>query len=177
MMSTTLSVLSTTGLEIEIEPFILDLSSPCSTTPSTPTTDCSDPNNSTDIRSKTTSEADLFNESNGENLLNFLFSPTEPYLTLFETLAQDPSPAARAALIYYMSFAPLVQRDISALVPSLLHEEEVMNGIAINVGQFYTRGFVSVTEVEYLLMHISVCETPRAQMIMKWITEYWTSTT
>ncbi|XPS78935.1 hypothetical protein M3J09_010932 [Ascochyta lentis] len=31
-----------TGLEIEIEPFILDLNSPCSTTPSSPTSETDD---------------------------------------------------------------------------------------------------------------------------------------
>ncbi|KAF9692951.1 hypothetical protein EKO04_009201 [Ascochyta lentis] len=183
-----------TGLEIEIEPFILDLNSPCSTTPSSPTseTDESVPSKDfssnvsdlasascltsdlgkCDLFSKTTTTSSISDSKSGESDLGYNTDstdlpalhplPTSPSLTLFETLASDlrsrePSPASRAAILYYLPRSPVVQRDISALVPSLLDDTEIMSYLATNIGYYYAHNYISDTELEYLLAQILVC--------------------
>ena len=165
---------STTGLEIDIEPFIIDLTSPCSTATSTLRSDINGSDTGFDFAAegvsdtKATSgppsssvsecsEFDFLSDTDGESLLDFLFSLTELYLSLFETLVRDPSPASRAAILYYLPRAPLVQHDITILVPSLIDDEEVMTSLATNIGYYHAHGFISDAELEHLLMQILVC--------------------
>lgn len=161
-----------TGLETET--FVIELDSPCSTTPPSSTKDDNehhfwpdlvsgktpDTTVSPDLPISPTTECsafDFLSDTDDESLLDSIFSPIEPSLTLFETLVQDPCPASRAAILYYLPLAPVVQRDISALVPSLLDDEEVMISLATNIAYYHAQDFISESELEYLLMKILVC--------------------
>ncbi|KAJ4362701.1 hypothetical protein N0V95_001303 [Ascochyta clinopodiicola] len=125
----------TTDLQLEIVPFIIDLGSPCSTAQSTPT-----------------SETDLAT----------LPPSSHCPLTLFEILVSDllspePTPASRAAILYYLPRSPVVQRDISTFVPALLNDTDIMTTLATNIGYYHAHEFISDTELEYLLTRILVC--------------------
>lgn len=162
-----------TSLEIDIEPFIIELDSPCSTAPPSPTKDRNpsrywpeplhwkSPLAAIQLElpspAANGSAPDFWPECNDVELLDLLFSPIEPSLTLFEILIRHPSPSARAAILYYLPFAPVVQRDIPALVPALLDDEEVMLSLATNIAYYYARDFIAEWELEYLLMEILSC--------------------
>lgn len=171
--------------EEDVEPFIIDLSTPCSTAPSSPiyeeygSESPLDPkSNPHDLLSETdaTDLPDLLSslitpskretpdfllETDGTNLLDFLFSPPPtPSLGLYETLLADPSPAARAAVLFYLKLTPVVQHNITTLVPPLLHDYRVMVSLATNIAYFNARGFIPEWELEYLLMQILVCPNP-----------------
>lgn len=165
---------STSGLEIQIEPFIIDLTSPCSTAPTTPGStidECdvwADDSSGQVVNTKTPSSSssstelrefdiDLEADSENENVLASLFLPSYHGLSLFETLIQDSSPAARAAILYYLPLTPVVPRDISDLVPSLLHDADIMASLATNIAYYHTMSFTSEDELETLLMQILLC--------------------
>ena len=158
------TVLPGTPPELEIEPFIIDLSTPCSTPPSSPTyeehkTELSlEPNSNSPSKRGT---HDFLSETDDTSVLDFLFSPQPtPSLGLFETLLADSSPAARAAILYYLKLTPVVQHNITTLVPPLLHDEEVMVSLATNIAYFNAHGFIPEWELEYLLIQILVCPNP-----------------
>ena len=175
------SISLTAGLEIEIEPFVIDVTSSFSTTPSIPVSDFSDPNIWSSSNSDTISDTaassshppisvavcidfHFLSEIDGENLLDFLFSPTVPTLSLFEALVRDSSAASRAAILYYLPLLPATQRDISALVPSLLDDPEIMASLATNIGYYHAHDFISDTELEYRLMQILTCGDAEGQV-------------
>jgi hypothetical protein len=150
--------------EEEIEPFIIDLSTPCSTPPSSPTFEEDEIEFSLEPNSNSPSKRgthDFLSETDGTSVLDFLFSPPPtPSLGLFETLLADPSPAARAAILYYLPMIPVVQHQITTLVPPMLHDFEVMASLATNIAYFNAHGFIPEWELEYLLMQILVCPNP-----------------
>lgn len=149
------SISSTTGLEVYVEPFITDLVSLCETASTGPISDFSQVEAWSEYAP--CSEHDFFSATSGESLLDFLFSPTYPSLTLFETLVRDESPASRAAILYYLPLSPVVRRDISALIPSLLGDPEIVVSLATNIGYYHAHNFISDGELEYLFMHILTC--------------------
>ena len=158
------TVLPGTPPELEIEPFIIDLSTHWSTPPSSPTdeeygTELSlEPNSNSPSKRGT---HDFLSETDDTSVLDFLFSPQPtPSLGLFETLLADASPAARAAILYYLNLTPVVQHNITTLVPSLLHDEGVMVSLATNIAYFNAHGFIPEWELEYLLIQILVCPNP-----------------
>jgi hypothetical protein len=150
--------------EEEIEPFIIDLSTPCSTPPSSPTFEEDEVEFSLEPNSNSPSKRgthDFLSETDGTSVLDFLFSPPPtPSLGLFETLLADPSPASRAAILYYLPMTPLVQHQITTLVPPMLHDFEVMAAVATNIAHFNAQGFIPKWELEYLLMQILTCPNP-----------------
>lgn len=171
----------TTGLEIEIEPFIIDLDTPCSTAPSSPAVESDEPDRWFDSNSEKESEFtsssssslcsvierskfDFLSGTDEESLLDFLLSPKVVPLSLLETLVRDTSPACRAAILYYLPLSPITQGDISALIPSLLDDVEIMISLATNIGYYYACGFISETELEYLLVQILTCADSKGKV-------------
>ena len=158
------TVLPGTPPELEIEPFIIDLSTPWSTPPSSPTAEEYGTELSLEPNSNSPSKRgthDFLSETDDTSVLDFLFSPQPtPSLGLFETLLADASPAARAAILYYLKLTPVVQHNITTLLSSLLHDEEVMVGLATNIAYFNAHGFIPEWELEYLLTQILVCPNP-----------------
>ncbi|OSS51977.1 hypothetical protein B5807_03425 [Epicoccum nigrum] len=157
------AVLPKMPLEVEIEPFIIDLSTSYSTPSSSPTDEDHESESSLEPESNSLSKhgtRDLLLETDGTNLLNFLFSPPTPSLGLFETLLADASPAARAAILYNLTLTPLVQRNITTLVSPLLHDEQVIVGVARNIAYFDAIGFIPEWELEHLLIQILACPNP-----------------
>lgn len=172
---------STTGSEIQVEPFIIDLTSPHSTAPSTPTPEidrfdvwsdhASEQASDTTAPSSPSASLNLniparnaLHATEDEYLLVFFSSsPTCSRPSLFEVLVRDDSIAARAALLYYLPLSPVVQRDISTLVPLLLHDTEIMTSLATNIAYYHAHSFISPAELENLLTHMLLCSDPKPQ--------------
>ncbi|UPX17481.1 uncharacterized protein EKO05_0007832 [Ascochyta rabiei] len=70
---------------------------------------------------------------------------------------REPSPASRAAILHYFPRSPIV-RDISAIVPALLNDTEIVTTLAKNIGYYHAHDFTSDTELEYLLTQILFCD-------------------
>ncbi|KAF3034032.1 hypothetical protein E8E11_004216 [Didymella keratinophila] len=185
----------TTDLEIDIESFKFDLDSPSSRPPPNPTKNnipCrhlskpviwKSPLATISPRSPSSpaaggSVSDFWSESHDVSLLDFIFSPIPiaPSPTLFETLVRDPGPSARAAILYYLPFLPVVQRDIPTLTPALLDDEEIMISLATNMAYNHAQECIPKWELEYLLMEISSCrnrqDVHRSGMEMKVVQFY-----
>ena len=101
--------------------------------------------------------SDFWSDTNDVELLDFLFSSVVPYFTFFKTLIHPPSPSARAAILYYLPFSPVVPRDIRALIPALLDDHEIMISLATNITYYHARELIPEWELEYLLMQILTC--------------------
>jgi hypothetical protein len=63
-------------------------------------------------------------------------------------------------MLYYLQLTPVVQHNITTLVPPLLHDSGVMASLASNIAYFNAHGFIPAWELEYLLMQILVCPNP-----------------
>lgn len=60
-------------------------------------------------------------------------------------------------MLPYLSLAPVVQRDVLALVPALLDDEEVMICLATKIAYYHAQDYVSDCELECLVMEILSC--------------------
>lgn len=100
--------------------------------------------------------ADFWSKFNDVSLLDFIFSPIPiaPSPTLFKTLVRNPSPSARAAILYYLPFLPVVQRYIPALTPAVLDDEEIMISLATNMAYNHAQECIPEWELEHLLIEI-----------------------
>jgi hypothetical protein len=75
----------------------------------------------------------------------------------FPDSIRDASPFARAAILYYPPFSSVVQRTVSAPIPALLDDEEVVISLATDIAYYHAPDDISESELGSLLMEILSC--------------------